>query len=1042
MKKILLTLLAFLTVAMMNAEPVSRQQALKKAGLFMPGKKFSESKASTRSDAAGASDAFYVFNAEGNGGYVIVSGDDRTTEILGYSKTGNLDMNQLPENLKWWLGGYARQIKALGSSLQPAKKAMTRSADSKAAIQPLIQTHWDQGCPYNLMCPDWKGRDWRDSGFATDDGGEYSAGNICVTGCVATAMAQIMYYYQYPKSCPAISEYNTYSYGWKMNALPATTFDWESMKTTYTGNETDASATAVATLFRYCGQAVGMDYDLDGSSSAVYPNDLINVFGFSKNIRNIYRDLFTTSQWEDIIYAELAAGRPVFYSGQAEVGGHQFIVDGYDGEGLFHMNWGWGGMSDDYYVLSLADPHSQGIGGSASGKAFQFDQDALIGVQPPTEGEVLKPGMESCINEMATATYDRTNKDADFTEVQFDGIVYAHYNVPSTEALSVQIGWALCQNDQIKRVVSSFSYIFETGLVYPGVYTTTDLATFGAGLELGKYQVCQVYRYSDDDAWTLCAPYYATSFFMAEVTATTLTIRQTQPSFTVNSITAPDYPSAGSPMDVTLHVTNDGETFEQVVVLWEQKEGESTWTEVATATRKIDPGKSGDVVMTYEPTAAGNYTLKVTKGDSEEALKTTTVTVYATIEKTINNIKYVCNTGSKTAIVVGHTYDTSSDSPVSVEIPATFTDNGIEYKVTEIADHAFMYCSPLASLTIPSSVESIGAAAFVNCYLLEEVTIPEGVKHIGDDAFRYCYLTKVVSLMNNPCAIDESVFMDSKYVDDQLVDAFTSAYLFVPVGKKDVYQAADVWKDFSNVYQGESKETTVDGITYEYATGEDIAIVKKGDAVLNYKDVTIPSAISIDGKTYNVKKIADRAFSQVNIKTLTIQEGVEEIGNGSFYNNTAITEIVLPAGMKRIGDEAFRYCFYVKTIELPASLESIGDYAFGSIEELTELTSVVSNISEPFSISDNVFGIENGENITPPTATLSVPNGTKSKYEAAAGWKRFTSIVEMAKESPTVDVETIVNCILSGEYQQDADLNNDGKVNAADLVLLINTVQP
>jgi hypothetical protein len=335
-------------------------------------------------------------------------------------------MNQLPENLKWWLDGYARQIKALGSSLQPTKKAATRSAGSKAFIQPLIKTHWNQGNPYNLMCPDWKGRDWRDAGFATDNEGNYSADNICVTGCVATAMAQIMYYHQYPKSCPAIPEYNTYSYGWNMKALPAMTFDWESMKETYKESETDASATAVATLFRYCGQAVSMDYDLGGSEAGLYPDDLIDVFGYSKNIRIIYRDVFTTSQWEDIIYAELAAGRPVLYSGQADVGGHQFIVDGYDGKGLFHMNWGWGGMSDDYFVLSLADPDSQGIGGSASGKAFQYYQDALIGVQPPTEGEVLSPQLESSI-ENTTATYNRASKDADFTEVQFDGFVYAHY---------------------------------------------------------------------------------------------------------------------------------------------------------------------------------------------------------------------------------------------------------------------------------------------------------------------------------------------------------------------------------------------------------------------------------------------------------------------------------------------------------------------------------------------------------------------------------------------------------------------------------------
>ena len=1034
MKKILLTLLAFLSMATANAEPVSRQQALKKAGQFMPGKKFSESKASTRSDV---SDAFYVFNAEGNGGYVIVSGDDRTTEILGYSETGNLDMNQLPENLKWWLDGYNRQIKALGSSLQPTKKAETRSAGSKAVIQPLIKTHWNQGNPYNLMCPDWKGRDWRDDGFATDNEGNYSVDNICVTGCVATAMAQIMYYHQYPKSCPAIPEYKKKSNGWNMKALPAMTFDWESIKETYKESETDASATAVATLFRYCGQAVSMDYDLGGSEAGLYPNVLINVFGYSKNIRIIYRDVFTTSQWEDIIYGELAAGRPVLYSGQADVGGHQFIVDGYDGKGLFHMNWGWGGMSDDYFVLSLADPDSQGIGGSASGKAFQYSQDALIGVQPPTEGEVLLPQLESSIIENTTATYNRASKDADFTEVQFDGFVYAHYNVLPTEGLSVQLGWALCQNDQIKRVVSSFSDAFGTGKIYPGIPTTRQ-ATFGAGLELGKYQICQVYRYSDDDAWTLCVPYHDTSFFVAEVTETTLTVRQTQPSFTVNSITVPEYPSAGSPMDVSLNVTNDGETFEQVVNLWVQKEGESTWTKVSTTTRKIDPGKSGDVVITYKPSAVGTYTLKATKTDSQDALKTTTVTVYATINTTINNIKYECNTGAKTAKVVGNTF-TSSDSPAAAEIPATLTDNGIEYTVKEIADKAFMYCSSLASLTIPSSVEFIGDDAFFNCFHLEEVTIPEGVKHIGEMAFSYCDLKTVVSAMNNPCAIDESVFMDSKVVDGEYVDVFTSANLFVPIGKKDVYAAADVWKNFSNIYQGELKESTVEGITYEYATGEDFATVKKGDAsVLKYKEVTIPSTISIGGNTYNVKKIDDWAFYQVYIKALTIQEGVEEIGNGSFYNNADIKDLVLPASVKRIGEGAFQYCFGLTTIKLPTSLSSIGDYAFGNTKNLT---SVVSYIANPFAIAENVFGIENGDNLTPPTATLSVPKDTKTKYESTAGWKKFPSTVEMDIVIPTVDVETIVNCIMSGEYQENADLNNDSKVNAADLVLYLKSLK-
>ena len=133
MKKVLLTLLAFMVTVAMNAEQISKQQALQKAQQFMPGKQFGEARSFARSAGSSEREPFYVFNAGGNQGFVIVSGDDRTTEILGYSNTGTLDMEQLPENLKWWLDSYARQIEALGTSAKPAKKA---KADKAAKNQP------------------------------------------------------------------------------------------------------------------------------------------------------------------------------------------------------------------------------------------------------------------------------------------------------------------------------------------------------------------------------------------------------------------------------------------------------------------------------------------------------------------------------------------------------------------------------------------------------------------------------------------------------------------------------------------------------------------------------------------------------------------------------------------------------------------------------------------------------------------------------------------------------------------------------------------
>lgn len=874
-----------------NAEPVSRQQALKQARQFMPGKQFGEARSFARSDNSSDKEPFYVFNAAGNGGYVIVSGDDRTLPILGYSETGNLDMSQLPENLRCWLEGYARQIEALGSSLQPVQRATTQAENSKSAIEPLIKTKWNQDEPYNLMCPDGNFVDYDEAG--------YDAANRCVTGCVATAMAQLMYFWQWPNGCEALDQIDIgtmvnkgtaeapdlqFEVDHSFHALPDTTFNWEAMKLAYNGSETDASATAVATLLRYCGQAVNMDYNLasaGGSQAGISPSVLAETFGYSKNIRNIYRDLYTTSAWEDKIYAELAAGRPVLYSGQSGVGGHQFIVDGYDGNGLFHMNWGWGGLSDDYYVLSLADPDSQGAGGAAGNRAFQFDQDALIGVKPAPEGEVEMPRFVSNIDKVESTDYSRTNADVDFTDVQFKGSVFV--SAHPTEDQTVQFGWALCQDEQVKLAVPSISYILQAGETYSGLsgpYTNAT-ATLGAGLPQGKYEVRQVYRFSDDADWSLCDPYwnpspyvdYRTAFLVVDVTATTLTVRQAQPSFVVNSINVPEYPSIENSLNVTVNITNEGETFENTLNLWAQKEGESTWTNIATQTSKIDPGKSGDVIISFMPTTAGTYNLKVTSSDSEEALTTAAVTIYAPFEKTIDNITYSCHLGTHKAKVVGHTYPSSTET-ADIVIKGTLNVDDVEYTVTEIADEAFRQFTPssnmppVLSITLPSTIEKIGYRAFYNCYKLEEIVIPEGVKSIGD--------------------------------------------------------------------------------------------------------------------------------------------------------------------------EAFSYCLWLTKIELPSTLTSIGNKAFLGLKSINYLESVVSHATNPISITKDVFGVEDGDNIIAPTATLTVPFGSKAKYEKAVGWNEFQDIKQMP---PTVDIATIVNCIMNGTYSAEADVNNDEKVDATDLVMLVNLLK-
>jgi len=320
---------------------------------------------------------FYVFNAT-EGGYVIVSGDDRTREILGYSSTGTLDLDDLPDNLQWWLNEYARQIEGLSTTTSAMKTS--QKASTRLAISPLIHTQWNQHEPYNLMCPDGNGRNYDELG--------YNASSRCVTGCVATAMAQVMNYWQWPKSCSELPAYNTKTRNYAIKALPSTTFKWGLMKNSYSSGEKGDAANAVAELMRYCGQAVHMDYTTYESASSVLRNVMVDTFGYSHSISETFRDDYNLDTWENIIYKELVQGRPVLYSGRGENGGHEFIVDGYASNGLFHINWGWGGYQDNYFVLSAADSSKPGTAGASSSGGYKSLQHAMIGIKPFREGEV------------------------------------------------------------------------------------------------------------------------------------------------------------------------------------------------------------------------------------------------------------------------------------------------------------------------------------------------------------------------------------------------------------------------------------------------------------------------------------------------------------------------------------------------------------------------------------------------------------------------------------------------------------------------------
>lgn len=298
--------------------------------------------AENSSAVAGAND-YYVFNIAG-GGFIIVAGEDRAMPVLGYCDKGRFDFNNLPAPLKDLLVGYKAEIEFLQTyqgndlSLEPIK------FNDASTVGPLITSTWGQEMPYYLQCPVYQG--------------EY-----CVVGCIATAMAQVMYYWQYPTSSSSISRYYCYDIGGYVAALPATTFDYSLMIDSYChwdwdnseliqDTYTDAQAQEVAKLGRYCGQAVQMGYSPEGSGA--YASDQASAmqsFGFN-NVKHTYK-YYNSSQWDNILKTEIDAGRPILYSAaDPSAGGHAFICDGYDGSGYFHFNMGWYGTCDGWYTTS------------------------------------------------------------------------------------------------------------------------------------------------------------------------------------------------------------------------------------------------------------------------------------------------------------------------------------------------------------------------------------------------------------------------------------------------------------------------------------------------------------------------------------------------------------------------------------------------------------------------------------------------------------------------------------------------------------------
>lgn len=317
---------------------------------------------------------YYIFNTRDN--FVIVSGEDRAEEILAVGDQP-LDFDHIPANMQGWLNLYQKQIEYLQErpGLVVEVQSKIKAPNRIQTVAPLLTATWDQQSPY-----------WNQCVFN---------GTQCLTGCPATSLAQVFFYWKYPTApTPSIAGYT--SNGYTIPALPSTTFDWANMRASYGWGATAAQKAAVATLMRYIGQAERMEYGPDGSGISSDRTDLISTacktFGYDNNVRAIKKSsyygysYYTDAQWATLMQNELAAGHPIVYcavSDEGEGGGHAFNVDGYtSSSNKYHINWGWSGAGNGDFALNAFT--------DIDGMTFDIYQQMVIGIQPPG-GQVTFP---------------------------------------------------------------------------------------------------------------------------------------------------------------------------------------------------------------------------------------------------------------------------------------------------------------------------------------------------------------------------------------------------------------------------------------------------------------------------------------------------------------------------------------------------------------------------------------------------------------------------------------------------------------------------
>ena len=573
------TLIVIMLAAVGYAQPVSHNDAKNKALQFMKNNGMATSNGISLARVTTVTDKqtpLFVFNSSDGNGFVIVSGDQRTDEILGYSTEGYFDEKNMPENLRKWMNGYEKQIEALQNGMVSSSPIKVQN---HAPVGKMVTSAWSQGIAsdtgdaFNYLCP-------------------VIDGEHCYTGCVSTAMAQIMRYNRWPDSYTAtIPGYTTNETIGYMSSLSKVKFNWNDMLDRYDEGQTDKQKKAVAQLMLYCGQSVSTNYGTDGS--AAYSSDvamaLRTYFGYDTNTRYVKRSDYSAESWDNLIYGELSKGRPVLYHGASTDVGHAFVCDGYDGKGYYHINWGWNGRANGYFKLSIMNPVGTGTGGGSANSGYTQGQGAVVGIQKPTNNNDEKRTLSledfTCEEHTISATYgNRTGMDGTFDY----GLAYKNVN----------------DNGGTYKVKKQTDF-----------FEVFDARTFSSNvdewsLDDGTYRIYP-YTILQNCGWYHIlgdfTQYYEVTFRNKAVTAIS---KHPVSHLKITSLECVGNGIVNMPQEVVLRVRNDGEEYNKLFYLFASKtntKGEA----VDVVCFPIEQGETEEASLFFTPNETGTWNVWV-----------------------------------------------------------------------------------------------------------------------------------------------------------------------------------------------------------------------------------------------------------------------------------------------------------------------------------------------------------------------------------------------------------------------------------------------